>query len=312
MTIYMKPKTPTLTEEHPRRMERALVSLDGLSVGDAFGECFLEEPDQWEKWLEDKHTPPGRWTYTDDTAMALSIVRCLKASGHINDDALASAFAKQYRQESWRGYGPMAAKILQRIYGGTSWRVAAGEAFGGQGSCGNGGAMRAAPLGAYFADELQAVIREARASSEVTHAHPDGQTGAIAIALAAAWMVREGARARKPGPALLEFVLEHIPKTETHQQLQLALKVPLTASAKTAALKLGNGYKAISWDTVPFCIWCAAGHPDSYAEALWAAVSVAGDIDTNCAIIGGIVALSAGRDSIPERWLAARETLPTI
>ncbi len=172
--------------------------------------------------------------------------------------------------------------------------------------------MRSAPLGAYFADDLDVVIREARASSEVTHAHPDGQTGAIAIALAAAWMVREGARARKPGPALIEFVLEHIPRTETYQQLKLALEVPLTASAKAAALKLGNGYNAISWDTVPFCIWCAAAHADSYAEALWTAVSVAGDIDTNCAIIGGVVALSAGRDSIPEQWLAAREPLPAI
>jgi hypothetical protein len=30
-------------------------------------------------------------------------------------------------------------------------------------------------------------------------------------------------------------------------------------------------------------------------------------IDTNCAIVGGIVALSAGRESIPPAWLSARE-----
>lgn len=301
-----------LPEDHDIRMQRTLLSLDGLSVGDAFGECFLEQPRRAEYWIEHRHAPPAPWTFTDDTAMALSIVRCLKRSAHIESDALALAFCKEYAREMWRGYGGMAHKILRNIYRGQSWRVAAGEAFGGQGSCGNGGAMRSAPLGAYFADDLEAVIREARASSEVTHAHPDGQTGAIAIALAAAWMVREGARARKPGPELIEFVLEHIPQTETHQQLKLALQVPVTASARTAALKLGNGYQAISCDTVPFCIWCAAAHPDSYAEALWTAVSVAGDIDTNCAIIGGIVALSAGRDSISEPWLAAREALPLL
>ncbi len=308
----MKPETAALQENYARRMERALLSLDGLSVGDAFGECFLEERERCEDWLERKQGPPAPWTYTDDTAMAITIVQCLKTRARIEQDELAFALAQQYRQEFWRGYGPMAAKILQRIYRGTSWRVAAGEAFRGQGSCGNGGAMRSAPLGAYFAEDLDAVIREARASSEVTHGHPDGQTGAIAIALAAAWMVKEGVRARKPGPALIEFVLEHIPQTQTHHQLKLALQVSVTASAKTAALKLGNGYNAISSDTVPFCIWCAAAHPDSYAEALWEAVSVAGDIDTNCAIIGGIVALSAGRDSIPESWLAAREALPLI
>jgi hypothetical protein len=37
--------------------------------------------------------------------------------------------------------------------------------------------------------------------------------------------------------------------------------------------------------------------------------SVGGDTDTNCAIIGGIVALSASPDSIPQEWLAAREPL---
>jgi ADP-ribosylglycohydrolase len=43
---------------------------------------------------------------------------------------------------------------------------------------------------------------------------------------------------------------------------------------------------------------------------LWAAVSGLGDIDTNCAIVGGIVAMSAGADSIPADWIEAREPLP--
>ena len=298
-----------LPNDHEIKVQRALLSLDGLSVGDAFGECFLEEPRRAEYWMEHRQAPPAPWTFTDDTAMALSIVRCLKASAHIENDTLARAFSKEYAREMWRGYGNMAHKILRNIYRGRSWRAAAGEAFGGQGSCGNGGAMRSGPIGAYFAEDLEAVVREARASAEVTHAHPDGQTGAIAVALAAAWMVREAERAGKPGPALIECVLEHIPQTETHQQLKLALEVPVTASARTAASRLGNGSRVIASDTVPFCIWCAACHPDDYAEALWTTVSVGGDIDTNCAIIGGIVALSAGRKSIPPEWVNARELL---
>ena len=34
-----------------------------------------------------------------------------------------------------------------------------------------------------------------------------------------------------------------------------------------------------------------------------------GDIDTNAAIVGGIVALAVGRDGIPADWLADREDL---
>jgi hypothetical protein len=34
-----------LPADHDLRMERALLSVDGLSVGDGFGECFITKPD---------------------------------------------------------------------------------------------------------------------------------------------------------------------------------------------------------------------------------------------------------------------------
>jgi ADP-ribosylglycohydrolase len=76
-----------------------------------------------------------------------------------------------------------------------------------------------------------------------------------------------------------------------------------------AAKELGSGSRVISEDTVPFSVWCAARHLDSYEEALWSTVSGLGDRDTTCAIVGGIVALSAGRGSIPSAWLETRERL---
>jgi len=39
-------------------------------------------------------------------------------------------------------------------------------------------------------------------------------------------------------------------------------------------------------------------------------ISGGGDCDTNAAIVGGIVALSVGREGIPNDWLKAREPLP--
>jgi ADP-ribosylglycohydrolase len=167
--------------------------------------------------------------------------------------------------------------------------------------------MRSAPIGAYFADDLARVVAEAKASAEVTHAHPDGQTGAIAVALAAAWMVRETDQAKKPGLALVQFVLKRLPQTDTYYRLKMALELPVQLSPQTAARRLGNGSRVIASDTVPFCLWCAARHSIDYQEAMWSAVRVYGDIDTNCAIIGGIVALSAGRESLPLEWLNARE-----
>ena len=299
-----------LAADHDRRMERALASFDGLSIGDGFGECFFTN--YWqviERRLQHCEPPPPPWFVTDDTMMALSILRCLKQYGCIDQDALAMAFAKEYARDPRRGYGGMAHEILQAIGKGTPWQEAAGRAFDGQGSCGNGGAMRVAPIGAYFADDPDRVVAEAKASAEVTHAHPDGQTGAIAVALAAAWMATEGASASNTSHAMIEFVLERLPATDTYYSLKKALQVPLDASPQAAALLLGNGSRVISMDTVPFCLWCAARHPRDFTGALWTTVSGLGDRDTTCAIVGGIVAAGIDRGAIPADWLNAREQL---
>ena len=42
---------------------------------------------------------------------------------------------------------------------------------------------------------------------------------------------------------------------------------------------------------------------------MFAALEGDGDCDTNCAIVGGIVALRIGREGIPPEWLTSREPL---
>ncbi|MGH7943048.1 MAG: ADP-ribosylglycohydrolase family protein, partial [Limisphaerales bacterium] len=50
-----------------------------------------------------------------------------------------------------------------------------------------------APLGAYFADDLARCAEAARASALVTHTHPEGVAGTIAVGVAAAmaWQLRD-------------------------------------------------------------------------------------------------------------------------
>jgi ADP-ribosylglycohydrolase len=307
LSAYQNTWPARLAGDHHARMHRALLSLNGLSVGDGFGETFFTSSHIIERRIEQRELPPPPWIVKDDTMMALSIVRCLKRYGHIEHDALAKSFSEEYARDPRRGYGGMAHQILHSIGQGMSWKPVARRAFGGEGSCGNGGAMRSAPIGAYFADDYDRVLYEAKLSAEVTHAHPDGQTGAAAAALAAAWMTREGGNATKANHALIKFVLERIPQTETYYRLKKALELPLELSPRTAASVLGNGTQVIASDTVPFCLWCAARHVGDYTGALWTTVSGLGDRDTTCAIVGGIVVLSAGRESIPPEWLNARE-----
>ena len=298
-----------MPSDHEDRMNRVRICFAGLSVGDAFGDTFFTDEAIIEERVAERRVAAPPWFYSDDSAMARNVARSLDLFGRIDRDWLAESFANTYQCDPRRGYGGTAQQILRSISGGEHWSVAAKKVFGGIGSCGNGGAMRSAPVGAYFSDNIPALVENARASAEVTHAHPEGQSGAIAIALAAAWMVRARPVVNQPSPDLIRFVLEHLPDGETAGRTRKALSFPFECSPSTPARTLGAGYQLTAQDTVPFCLWCAARHPASFTDALWATVRGGGDCDTTCAIVGGIVVLGAGLEGIPADWMSAREDI---
>jgi len=156
-------------------MEQTLLSLEGLSIGDSFGQNFFIEREKALKAISLRRLPPQPWLYTDDTVMAITIVETLSKFKFIEQDYLAQMFAQKYLAEPNRAYGGTAARTLKEISAGVDWRQASANAFSGMGSMDNGGAMRAAPIGAYFFDDYQRVILEAKASCEVTHSHHDAQ-----------------------------------------------------------------------------------------------------------------------------------------
>jgi ADP-ribosylglycohydrolase len=295
--------------EHERRFADALLALDGLSVGDAFGQQFFV-PGMREWCFSNKTAPPPRWNYTDDTEMAIAIVEVIECVERIDQDALARTFARRFAAEPNRGYGPAARRILSAISSGSHWQEASRSVFEGHGSLGNGAAMRVAPLGAYLAGDLDRVVAQAVASAEITHGHPDGVAGAIAVAVATAWCCSQRlAGAEMIANDLFVTVLRHTPESPTRRGIEQAAAIPLDEWEYTAANLLGNGSRITSADTVPFCLWSAARSLDNFEQAIWNTVRVEGDMDTNCAIVGGIVAAAAGRDSIPQNWLHAREPL---
>ena len=236
--------------------------------------------------------------------MAISIVDTLAELGGIEQDLLSGLFAFRYRFDPMRGYGAKAHDILSQISQGVPWRQASSGAFGGTGSMGNGGAMRSAPIGAYFYDDFDRTVENARLSAEVTHFHPEGQAGAVAVAIAAACMGRSFQSPLEFFDAILEFT----PESETRAKIREASELPLDSSIRHAVSTLGNGSKVISQDTVPFALWCAAGHLEDFEGAMWRTASGYGDIDTNCAITGGILTANPNTRP-PEAWVAARESL---
>lgn len=284
------------------RLARARLSLEGLSVGDAFGERFFGPVRAIQARLASRDLPPGPWRWTDDTEMSLAVVDVLAAHGGIDADALARGFARRYAADPGRGYGRAVRDTLEALGRGEAWQAAAARPFGGQGSMGNGGAMRAAPIGAYFADDLAALVEHADRSAAVTHAHPEGRAGAIAVAAAAAC-------ASLGRADLLAFALARTPPGATRDGLAAAIDLGPGATVEAAAARLGSGVKITAPDTVPFSLWVAARHLGDYERALWEGVAGLGDTDTVSAIVGGIVVLATGLDGIPAAWRRAREPL---
>lgn len=238
-------------------------------------------------------------------------VPILARFGSVHRDVLAASFGAIFRYDPWRGYGAAMHDLLPRYVEGSEWRDLSPALFDGAGSFGNGAAMRVAPLGAYFADDVDRAANEAQRSAVITHAHPEGAAGAVAVAVAAAIAAREGTGATPPGRrAFLEEVLAYLPPTEVREGIVRALALPIDTPAGEAAVMLGDGGRITAQDTVPFCMWCASAHLDDYEAALWETVSVLGDCDTNCAIVGGIVGAHVGVDAVPQAWFLAREPLP--
>ncbi|MGA5193010.1 ADP-ribosylglycohydrolase family protein [Streptomyces exfoliatus] len=291
----------------------ALDSLQGLAFGDAFGDRWFgilrrDGPAA----LDERTLPPEPlWRWSDDTAQAVVLVRELaEGGGKVDQERLAVRFATAYADDTHRGYGASMHDVLRRIGDGEPWREVVAGQFDGQGSWGNGAAMRVAPLGAWHADDLDAVAEQAARQGAVSHHHPEAVTGAVAVALAAALATRGRGGPAPARPDFLRAVADLLPDSDVRSGIRIAARMPEHTSVRHAAEVLGSGYRMSGPDTVPYALWCAAGHLDDLQEGLWCTVAGRGDIDTTCAIAGGVIAARTGVAALPPAWHTARETLP--
>ena len=121
--------------------------------------------------------------YTDDTVMTLAVAKALLLYGTITDmDA--------FKRELVRVMHEVGMPHPHCGYGGRfcTWMMKNDtEPYG---SFGNGSAMRVSPV-AWFAGSLDECEKLAAATAEVTHNHPEGIKGAVAVA-GAIYLARTG------------------------------------------------------------------------------------------------------------------------
>lgn len=278
----------------------------GCALGDAFGAPYeggIVERAVWA--VIGKQNGRRRWT--DDTQMTLDVIESLIACESVDQDDLANRFANSYRWS--RGYGPGAARVLKRIRRGVSWQ-SANLAVYCEGSYGNGGAMRAAPIGLFFVGyDEEVVFESARAVAAVTHAHPLGQEGAGLVALATCLAYRD-----TPSSELLARLQVRASSPEFLGRLQTA-SAWCTAgeiiAPRRVATELGNGIAASeSSITAIFAAMTFRHH--AFDELQRFVITLGGDVDTIGAMAGAIWGASRGISELPQAKIESLEDAERI
>jgi poly(ADP-ribose) glycohydrolase ARH3 len=245
--------------------------------------------------------------FTDDTQMSMCVAEWLLDDDSHSAELLLAKFATAY--EPWRRYGPGTAAILQMFARHQAdWRQLS-TAMLPEGSYGNGSAMRAAPIGLAYSDNLKKAVAVAIESSRPTHSHSLGYQGAVLQSIAVAAAMRSGEFAVDEFLETLRQSLVHFsdlqqdtsPFTRAIAAIESGLR--REASCAEMALTLGTGISAI--EAVPMAIYCFLRHPHSYADVIHNAIFIGGDTDTIAGMAGAISGASLGADAIPRHWISA-------
>lgn len=176
-------------------------------------------------------------------------------------------------------------------------RIALGFKRSGVNSAGNGAAMRAGIIGAFFHDRPSERLRFGRALAEVTHCDIRAVEGALYVAEMAA-----GCVAASGTTAARDTIQAQASQVVTDDRLARAIGTAVELAGGDvgtieAARAIGtSGYVLHSTSLATF-FFLRAG--DTVLPALTEIISVGGDTDSNAAILGGWLGAYHGEAGLP-------------
>jgi poly(ADP-ribose) glycohydrolase ARH3 len=268
--------------------------LVGSAVGDALGSSFegLWNPEAKIERFS------GRWT--DDTHMMIGVAESLIANKGFDGSHMTEIFMKNYEREPWRGYASGPPRVFRWIESGVAWNEAAKRLFGGAGSYGNGAAMRVAPVGVFYHDDLELLQSVAYGQSRITHVHELGMDGAAIQAYAVALAVNADSSSELDSHAFLGKLKDFTHNAVYKRKLEMAWELLGETNKRRVAREIGNGVEA--YNSVPTAIYCFLRNQGSFEDSVLYAVSLGGDTDTIAAMTGAISGAYHGAEAIPGRW----------
>ena len=181
-------------------------------------------------------------------------------------------------------------------------------------SAGNGPAMRAPLIGAYFHDDPERLESYVRASTRISHTDQRAFLGALAVARLTAWIVNH-TRETAPDVEEISKLLLELPDGDELWSERITLLVETIRQGETVsqfAHKIGQnkGVTGFVHNTVPVAIYAWLRRYGDFRQTLESVVACGGDTDTVGAIAGALAGASRGPDKIPADWLAGIRDWP--
>jgi ADP-ribosylglycohydrolase len=293
--------------------DRVLGVFLGCAVGDALGAPLEGQPlppgfDQ-EELLKGFRSMPG-WPagqYTDDTMLTLALARSLAERGGAAGGYIIEEFAELWRKGTIVGAGKATnSAIAAFLYRQVPWDECAAPV----GSAGNGAAMRAAPVGIWYFDDLDALVDASVEAARVSHRDPRSVAVAVAVSLMTA--LAFNSTRLKPGPTLIE-IAERVLKIDTGVSDHLFrlfewFKKPEEDAVERIVATGQFGHWRGTWNgritayavpTVLIAFYSFLRYQDDFSSAVSRAVLTGGDVDTTGAITGALSGALLGADAIP-------------
>jgi len=236
--------------------------------------------------------------YTDDTQMTVALATSLVECGRVDAEHVSAKYAEFY--EPWRGYGGAAHRVMQALQQGADYRDTGRIQFP-EGSFGDGGAMRIAPVGLVYRHAAPEALHLAVEDALVcTHVHPEGIDGAFIQATAVATAATTEPADFDPQRLLTELN-EASRTTIVQAKLEiLSRSLHENDSDQSVVDKVGNGIRAS--EAVAAAIWAFLRYGETPEECVIRAVGFGGDTDTIGAMAGALVGALHGASWIPARW----------
>jgi ADP-ribosylglycohydrolase len=253
---------------------------------------------------------PGLGLVSDDTEHAALTAQALALGG---GDVQRFQHVLAWRLRLWIAALPPGVGLAT---GRALWKLWLGFPAGRNGvrSAGNGPAMRAAVIGAYFAAAPAQMLKHAEASARLTHTDIRAIAGAQVVALCAMLACQGKADAASVMLAIKPVLEGNAPGMADFRQLMAAVIESVRRGDTTAAfcerLQWHRGVQGFVVHTVAASAHAWLTHPLDMQAGLASIIECGGDTDSTAAIVGGLIGAGTGREGVPAEWRAGLRDWP--